>query len=342
MPGINGPTARRAIANADENLTNVLGALKELGLDKTTDIFVTADHGFATIAKSVPDAKGNLPPAAYPQGFLAIDVSHWLNQNLFDPDAGYQQLDLSAGEHPARGSGIIGETADKPWAVVAANGGSDLIYAPGADAHAHAKAIFDRLLEAPYVGALFVNDALMKENPKDFAGAIPLSEIRLIGSSSVPQPAIVVGFRSFVARGCKGAPEMCAVEIADTSLQTGQGMHGSPSRAETRNFMAAIGPDFKTRFVDKTPVGNTDIAPTLAHILGVDLAKSSPAAATLTGRVIAEALAGGASPTVSTETITSARAANGVMTVLHRQRVDNATYLDAAGIPGRVVGVKGK
>jgi hypothetical protein len=35
------------------------------------------------------------------------------------------------------------------------------------------------------------------------------------------------------------------VEIADTGLQQGQGMHGSFSRADTFNNMAAIGPDFK-------------------------------------------------------------------------------------------------
>ena len=61
---------------------------------------------------------------------------------------------------------------------------------------------------------------------------------------------------------------MCTVEIADTSLKTGQGMHGSFSRAETRNFMAAIGPDFKTRFADTAPISNADIAPTLAHHRG--------------------------------------------------------------------------
>ena len=33
--------------------------------------------------------------------------------------------------------------------------------------------------------------------------------------------------------------------------------------------MAAIGPDFKTGFADPAPVSNADIAPTLAHILGL-------------------------------------------------------------------------
>ncbi|HUO93730.1 MAG TPA: alkaline phosphatase family protein [Rhizomicrobium sp.] len=351
-PGINGPTAKAAIANADANLTSLLNALKELGLDKTTDVFVTADHGFSTIAKSVPDAKGDLPPPAYPSGFLALEVSNWLGAKLFDPDAGYQELDPSAGEHPARGSGIIGRTADQPMAIVAANGGSDLIYTLGADARAHAKTIYDHLVAEPYVGGLFVNDALFKSgNAKDFAGALPMSELRMIGASNVPQPAIVVAFRSFEATGCKLGPELCAVEIADTSLQTGQGMHGNPSRADTRNFMAAIGPDFKAHYVDKAPVGNTDIAPTLAHMLGVDLSKDTrlpqenmfvPPPARLKGRVIEEALVGGKPVAASQTVLSSAPAPNGFKTVLDEQRVGDTIYIDAAGMPGRMVGVKEK
>ena len=73
-----------------------------------------------------------------------------------------------------------------------------------------------------------------------------------------PQPSIVVNFRSF-ATGC-AEPATCGVEIADTGLQQGQGMHGSFSRADTQNFMAAVGPDFKAGFVDPAPVSNADWA----------------------------------------------------------------------------------
>src|SRR6202000_2904265 len=114
---------------------------------------------------------------------------------------------------------------------------------------------------------LFVNDDLLRGNAADFAGALPMSAVNLIGSATVPHPAIVVSFRSFVAKGCKLSPLLCTAEIADTPLQTGQGMHGSSSRADTRNFMAAIGPDFKAGFADRAPVSNADIAPTLAHII---------------------------------------------------------------------------
>jgi hypothetical protein len=134
---------------------------------------------------------------------------------------------------------------------------------------------------------------------------------------------------------------------------TGQGMHGSPSRAETRNFMAAIGPDFKSHFVDNTPIGNTDIAPTLAHILGVDLGADAtrramqenmfvPPPAVLQGRVIEEALVGGKAPIVSKKMQSSLAAPNGFKTILNEQLVGDTVYIDAAGMPGRVVGVKEK
>jgi arylsulfatase A-like enzyme len=339
VPGINGPASKAAISNADVDLTELLDALKALGLDSTTDVFVTADHGFSTIAKSVPDAGGKLPPPSHPPGFLAIDVANWLGAKIFDPDAGFQALDLASGEHPLRGNGIIGESADAPEAVVAANGGTDFIYAPGAKSREHAKTIFVKLLEAPYVGSLFVNDELLRTgDPKAFAGALPLSSVHLAGSATLPQPAIVVGFRSFIATGCQGSNEICAVELADTSLQTGQGMHGSFSRADTHNFMAAIGPDFKAGFVDPAPVSNADIAPTLAHILEL----KPLSAGNLEGRVASEALVGGKKVKVHHRVIRAPATPDGTATVLDVQSVGRTDYFDAAGIPGRVVGVKQK
>ena len=129
-----------------------------------------------------------------------------------------------------------------------------------------------------------------------------------------PQPAIVVNFRSF-ATGCD-EPVLCTVEVADTGLQQGQGMHGSFSRADTMNFMAAIGPDFKAGFVDEAPVSNADIGKTIAHVLGLKIAdqgragrprastKRCRAARSPTSRALRRALA--------------ARRATGCVTVLNR------------------------
>ena len=50
-PGINGPTSLAAIRNASNDLRTLRNTLKALGLDKTTDIVVTADHGFSTASK---------------------------------------------------------------------------------------------------------------------------------------------------------------------------------------------------------------------------------------------------------------------------------------------------
>ena len=103
--------------------------------------------------------------------------------------------------------------------------------------------------------------------------------------------------------------------------------------------MAAIGPDFKVHFFDRLPVANTDIAPTLAHVLGLDLSAGS-APGKLTGRVLGEALAGGKSLSVSRKVMSSLPASNGLKTVLDEQLVVGTAYFDAAGIPGRVVGVR--
>ncbi len=49
-PGINGPSGKAGTRDADTMLGELLDALKAQGLDKTTDIFVTADHGFVTVS----------------------------------------------------------------------------------------------------------------------------------------------------------------------------------------------------------------------------------------------------------------------------------------------------
>jgi arylsulfatase A-like enzyme len=91
--------------------------------------------------------------------------------------------------------------------------------------------------------------------------------------------------------------------------------------------MAAMGPDFKKRFVDQAPVSNADIAPTLAQILGFDVASKGE----LKGRVLREALAGGP-PSVSFErrTAVSESAANGKRTILMYQQLAKQVYFDQA------------
>jgi Type I phosphodiesterase / nucleotide pyrophosphatase len=329
-PGINGPTSLAAIKNADDNLAAIRQALDALGLAATTDIIVAADHGFATISKeskTSPAAQASyadVPPGLLPPGFVAIDLAKALGLPLYDPDN--KNGTVAAGNYPKRGNGLLGADANNPAVAVASNGGSDLVYIPGKNRALTAKVI-EALLAQDYVSGLFVDDEL-----GSFAGTLPMSAINLKGLARTPRPSVVINFRTY-STGCD-KPLLCTVEIADTGLQQGQGMHGSFSRADTMNFMAAIGPSFKSAFVSDAPVSNADMGKTMAHILGLKI----PFKGALMGRLAEEALPGGANPTVESF-VERSPPVDGLATILVGQRVGQNRYFDAAGFPGRTVGM---
>ncbi len=331
-PGINGPSGKAGTRDADTMLGELLAALKAQGLDKTTDVFVTADHGFLTISHaSATSPSARLDPGApltdLSSGFLAVDLASTLRLRLFDPGRNFASVDYGGGAKLAGGSGLLGDPQN-PDAVVVPNGGADLIYLPKDNARQLTVDIVQFLTTQDYVAAIFVNDGLGK-----FLGALPMSDLNLMGAAKTPVPSLYVSFRSFAGE-CVNKLQ-CTVGVHDTPLGTGQGSHGSLSRAETRNFMAAIGPDFKSGYADPAPVSNADIAPTLAHIAGFDL----PAKGKLKGRVITEALTGGGSVNVAKHTIQSQPAENGARTILNFQQVGEQRYFDAAGFAGKAVGL---
>jgi len=330
-PGINGPTSRAALKNADDNLKTIRQALDDLGLSANTDIVISADHGFSTINKesaTSPAAKAHyadVHPGFLPPGFLAIDLAAALDLPLFD--ANDKNAQVGADAHPKAGNGLIGRDAAAPDVVVAANGGSDLIYVLNRD-----RALVARVVEAlfaqDYVSGVFVDDDL-----GPIPGTLPLSAINLKGAAKMSVPSMVVNFRSF-STGCE-QPVLCTVEVADTALQQGQGMHGSFSRADTMNFMAAIGPSFKRGYVDNNPVNNADVGQTLARLLGLKI----PFRGSLMGRVIEEVLPDGAEPAVTVEILRAQPGANGLATTLNYSQIGTTRYFSAAGFPGRTVGL---
>ena len=338
-PGINGPTSKAGVQNADNNLAQILQALKDSGLDATTDVFVTADHGFNTISKQSATSYATsltypgVNPGFLPAGFLAIDIAKGLDLPLYDPDQGNGLVTPGLGTipRPQSGDALIGSDPSNPDVVVAANGGSDLLYLPKKD-RALAQRIVNLLLQQDYVSGLFVDSSL-----GSIPGTLPLSAINLQGSALTPTPAIAVNFRSFNT-GC-GNPVACSVEIADSTLQQGQGMHGTFSRADTFNYMAAVGPDFKQGYEDTAPVSNVDVPVTIAKILGLN-PPVPDSKGTLIGRTISEALVGGpANVTPTASTLSSQPAANGLRTILKYQAVGSTRYFDVAGFPGRTTGL---
>ncbi|MHC5848609.1 alkaline phosphatase family protein [Nostoc sp.] len=360
-PGINGPTSKAGVKNADDNLKQLLDYLKSTGLDKTTDVFVTSDHGFSTISKQAIDSQGTkttsyaatqtytgVNPGFLPAGFVAIDLAHDLGLPLYDPNPTtlppdlnhiqYTTVDATQGQRPISGNGVIGGTGEvingqlDPGTkiVVAANGGSDLIYLPNGNAN-FAKQVVNLLSQKDYISGIFVDDAY-----GTIPGALPLSAIGLKGDAKTPVPSIVINFKSFSTDPSNPNNPQAQVEIADTTLQQGQGMHGSFGRGDTFNNMEAIGPDFKQGYVDYAPVSNADVTPTLARILGLDI----PSNGDLKGRAITEALVGGPDTVSSTkEVLTSEETTNGQATILDSQSVGNTHYFTAAGFDGRTVGL---
>jgi arylsulfatase A-like enzyme len=330
-PGINGPTSMAGIKNADDNLGQLRKALDDLGLAASTNIIVSSDHGFSTISKeskTSPSAKASYadtPKDFLPMGFLAIDLSKALDLPLFDPND--KNAAVADNAHPQAGNGLLGKDPAKPDLVVATNGGSDLIYLPNRDKKLAARTVA-ALLDQDYVSGLFVDDKL-----GHFPGTLPMSELDLKGKAVTPTPSIVVNFRSYTT-GCD-EPTNCSVEVSDTVLRQGQGMHGTLGRADTLNFTAAIGPDFKAGYVDALPVSNADVGMTIAQLLNLHTA----AAGGLMGRVISEALPNGIIPKATDATMVSKPAANGLKTIVKYQRVLSQRYFDVAGFPGRTVGL---
>jgi hypothetical protein len=273
-----------------------------------------------------------------------------LNLPLFDPDSTitvdgserYKPVDPTIGQatpekaqRPISGSGLIGgtgviSTPTDAKLIVAANGGSDLLYLKDRDPEL-AKDLVDFLSSQDYVSGIFTDPALGQ-----FKGALTLSDLNMKGSTGLPTPSIFVNFRSFSRDAAD--PLQSAVTVCDAGLQEGQGMHGSFSRADTLNHMAAAGPDFKKAYIDVAPVSNADIALTLAHVLNLELPKNGH----LTGRVIDEALVGGPENTPFESGIkNSEENTAGLKTQLRYQQVGETLYFDAAGFEGRTVGLSG-
>src|SRR6201747_3355784 len=113
-------------------------------------------------------------------------------------------------------------------------------------------------------------------------------------------------------------------------------MHGSFSRGDTMNFMAAIGPDFKAGYVNELPVSNADVGATAARLLSL----TPKPKGNLIGRVMTEAMPNGATPRGFSGSVSSRASANGLKTVLKFQRVETQRYFDAAGFSGGTLGAE--
>jgi len=291
----------------DEILGRVLEKLRQLGWDKSTDIIITQDHNHSTVSgdieeyplRTIVDGRvGAADPHGYSvsgfvrtaelltrDGLKAYDGAGCrdipiLSGITADGAHLYPREDDQHGELCGRAQKytspnfIVPKPVPTGAIVVAANAGSDYLFAPDGNTDT-IKAAVTSLQGRLQFGAIFVSD-----KHGEIAGTLPMSLIKAENSSG-RAPDIIVSFsydENVAVAGKSG--------ISYASSVNRRGDHGSFSPTDTHISLMAIGPDFKSGFDDTLPTANVDIAPTVARLLQF----SMPAAQ---GRVLEEALQGG-------------------------------------------------
>lgn len=304
---------RDALAANDRLLGELLDRLQATGLAASTDVIVMSDHGHSSVAGSPlwfpPRALSNGAPGSIDEtaGYSVsgeVRMAELLrradptlevyddHQCLLAPSlsgilrdgtavAPVQSDDSGA---TCRRAGTRYTSAVPPLAgafllgkrsiVVASNGGSEYLYLPEHDRDTLDRAV-RALQQREQVGAVFVSARRYPELP---AGTLPLSAVRA-DAGSEETPDLIVTYHADADTPLHGA---AGIEYA--AMEGNRGNHGSFGRRDVHNTLIASGPHFRKGYVDELPSGNVDVAPTLAHLLGLPFEAD--------GRVLVEALAG--------------------------------------------------
>ncbi|ATB31389.1 alkaline phosphatase family protein [Melittangium boletus] len=180
----------------------------------------------------------------------------------------------------------VPETLPADAIIIAAPGGSDQFYIPSHDPEL-VKRLVKFLQSREEYGAIFV-DSRYGDLPGTFRAKAANLE-----NASGRSPDVTVSFTWDDKAEINGKPG-----IEYNSYPPYRGMHGSFSPVDVHNTLLAAGPDFKQGLTSTFPSGNTDVAPTVAHLLGLPLP-------TAQGRVLVEALAKTTeAPSLSVKTVT--------------------------------------
>jgi arylsulfatase A-like enzyme len=304
--GPGSPNSRDALRATDRELRRLEDKLAELGMTETTDLIVASDHAHSSVSGPTslfplrPETRGTprevdltrLDPRGHSVSGdvrLADLMRHAASPfEAYDGNECVRDPVLSGIDRTGR---AIFETAscttpgypvpgtaghlDRDAVVIADNGGSEYVYVPSHDDALVGRVV--RFLQGrPEIGPIFV--ARRADDAAPWPGTLPLSAIGL--QDEVGRAPDVVASFAWSDRTVVGG--MAGVEFA-SSRGVLRGMHGSFSPVDVHNVLAARGPSFARSFVDDRPTGNVDVAPTIAHLLGLELPRAR-------GRCIAEAL----------------------------------------------------
>jgi arylsulfatase A-like enzyme len=319
---------RQSLRDVDGLLGKLLDKLSALGWRDFTDVIIASDHGHSTVSgrlESFPlraivpgkaPGEGGTVGGKDPSGYSVsgdvrlADLFTRIGKFrafdgigcLYDPVLSGIASDgkplypvhtddahgTVCGTDPKTGKGSlkyntppyrVPATLPADALIVAVNGGSDYVYAPSHDAALVQRAV-KFLQSREEVGPLFVASRYPA-----ITGTLPMALIGIENNDPRRIPDIVVGYdydENATVAGMRG--------IEYEGAQNYRGMHGSFSPMDVHNTLVALGPDFRTGWVDTLPTANVDVAPTVARILDLPLGKTD-------GRILSEALTSGGAAT---------------------------------------------
>ncbi|MGH7865331.1 MAG: alkaline phosphatase family protein, partial [Candidatus Binataceae bacterium] len=268
--GLGTVAALNALAETDANVGKVRTAIATARIDDRTDLIVAADHGFATI-------------------YMTVDLAGML------AGAGIKQTrDSSEIMVVSNGGADLVYLADANFPTMEAKREILRKIARFALAQEWCGPIFTREFAPVELGR--------RSTPKPYLGWVDGTFAQgaagLLNPSRAPD--LVISFREIATRTNKGltGPEHPAfalgaagqvsiknnsgalvkpvkgVTFADTGAggggyTTGMGMHGAAGKMQISGFLAAVGPSFKTGYVNNAPSSSFDVAPSIRQILAI-------------------------------------------------------------------------
>ena len=182
----------------------------------------------------------------------------------------YKKVDIGAQLRKAgfKAEGTFYKNPEKGNVLHIGLGGTNTFYVIG-----HDPAVLQRLVtfiqNSEWAGVIFTKEGL--------EGTFKLADAG-IDTPGAPDIVVAAKWKTDTMKN-----HMPGTLIMD-GMDPGQGTHGSLSRFDIRNTLIANGPDFKPGYVNKLPTANSDVAPTVALILGITPAQP------MDGRVLTEAL----------------------------------------------------